>query len=945
VSKFFFTISFFVCANVFAQQYSNSWKDIDYAGDRRTYHMLDIYLPADIKEKYPVVIAIYGSAWFGNNLKESAFQTFGDALLNAGFAVVTPNHRSSHDSIFPAQIHDIKAAIRFIRANAGKYQLDTSFIGITGFSSGGHLAALAGTSGYVKKFTSGNVTLDIEGNVGNYLMYNNNVDAVVDWFGPTDILNMDSCETTSAIDHSSPSAPEAVLIGGPVKENMEKATLANPITYVDRNDPPFLIFHGDADPLVSYCQSVILYEALQEAGVESQLILVKNAQHGAGLFEEKYFKMMTDFFLRHMKRGTIASQTENQKWVGTWTTSPQLVEPQNNPPDPPGLTNNTIRQIVRVSLGGDVLRVRFSNEFSGSPVTINSAHVAVSKGNGVIDKSTDKALSFNGKPDVTMAAGSAVISDPLEFDLTPLTDIAITIYFGNTSRDVTGHPGSRTTSYILAGNNVDKEDFASAVTTDHWYVINTIDVLAPDSAFAVVTLGNSITDGRGSGTNKQNRWPDELAKRLQANPGTKQVAVLNAGIGGNCVLKQCLGPSALSRFERDVLNQNGVRWLIILEGINDIGGSNSIDVADDLIEAYKQMIYHAHSRGIYVYGATLLPMKGSFYFSETREAARQKVNEWIRTGGYFDAVIDLDRALRNPEDTLSLLPEADTGDHLHPNETGHRMIAEAVDLTLFTKTDSLIAEDQSHSIFLESECGAVGSNWQIIEDDNASNGKYVTIRGGLESLNQAPTGDENIITIPFSIDTSGVYYLMARVNCPTYNDDSFWISVDNEDYRMYNGLASNGWEWKLLDSFEFDSGEHIISVSYREDGAGLDKLAVSDLQFLPLGEGEAAINLCDATDIKEQNNYEEKVGFILEQNYPNPFNPTTRISFEISKADKVSLKIYDLLGKEIVTLFEGFKHAGEYSVNFDADKLSSGIYICRLVVGNKIDAKKILLMK
>ncbi|MGK9477007.1 GDSL-type esterase/lipase family protein [Melioribacter sp. OK-6-Me] len=639
----------------------------------------------------------------------------------------------------------------------------------------------------------------------------------------------------------------------------------------------------------------------------------------------------------------INGQTENQKWVGTWTTSPQLVEPQNNPPVPPGLSNNTIRQIVRVSIGGNILRLRLSNEFSKSPITINAVHIAVSKGNGVIDKSTDKSLTFNGKPEVIIPASAAITSDPLEFNLMPLTDLAITIYFGNTPSDITGHPGSRTTSYILTGNNVDKEDFTNAITTDHWYVINTIDVLTSDSAFAVVILGNSITDGRGSGTNKQNRWPDELSKRLQNNQATQHVAVLNAGIGGNRVLKLGLGPTALSRFERDVLNQNGVRWLIILEGINDIGGSNSIEVADDLIEAYKQMIFNAHSKGIYVYGATLLPMKGHSYYSELRESARQKVNDWIRNSGYFDAVIDMDKALRNPEDTLSLLPEADTGDHLHPNETGHRMMAEAVDLSLFTRTEPVTIDTELHSIFLEPECGTGGSNWQIITDNEASNNKYVTIKNGLQSLNQAPSGEDDVITLAFTIDSTGLYYLMARVNCATYNDDSFWIGIDDTDFRMYNGLTSSGWEWKLLDNYQLQKGEHFIKISYREDGAALDKLVLSNVEFFPIGKGDSAINLCSTTDIKDS--FEKNVGFILQQNYPNPFNPRTRITFKINKANEVSLKIYDLLGKEIVTLVEGYKQAGEYAVDFDANKLSSGIYICKLHVGKNTDSKKIVLMK
>ena len=384
------------------------------------------------------------------------------------------------------------------------------------------------------------------------------------------------------------------------------------------------------------------------------------------------------------------SQTKSSdrtgEWVGTWGTSEQLVEPRNLPPEP-GLSNNTIRQVVCVSLGGDSLRVKFSNEFSSKPVEMKSVHIALSKDSSAIDPNTDLALSFNGKPETTIQPGTTVTSDPFHFSIKPRARVAITIYFGNTSPDVTGHPGSRTTSYILSGNHVSAKDFPDAAKTDHWYIINSIDVVGPESAAAVVVLGNSITDGRGSGTNKQDRWPDELAIRLLKNPGTKDVAVLNAGIGGNCVLRGCLGPSALSRFNRDVLNQTKVKWLIILEGINDIGGSRGPEratkVADGLISAYKQMIDSAHAKGIKVYGATMTPFAGSFYDSPDHEKAWEKVNNWIRTSGSFDAVIDLDKAMEDPNNPMNMLPAADSGDHLHPSEKGHKMMAEAVDLKLF----------------------------------------------------------------------------------------------------------------------------------------------------------------------------------------------------------------------------------------------------------------------
>ena len=376
----------------------------------------------------------------------------------------------------------------------------------------------------------------------------------------------------------------------------------------------------------------------------------------------------------------------DEEWVGIWSTAPQLVEPHNMPPEP-GLSHNSLRQVVRVSLGGDSLRVRFSNEFGSSPVTMDAVHIAVSAGSGAIDPNTHQALRFDGEPVVTIEPGAVIMSDPFRFVLEPRSDVAITIHFGDTSPDVTGHPGSRTTSYLLTGNKVSAVDFSDAVQTDHWYIINGIDVVASESAAAVVVLGNSITDGRGSGTNKQNRWTDELARRLQESHDTRNVAVLNMGIGGNCVLRNCLGPAALSRFERDVIGQTKVRWLIIFEGINDIGQAQGTEgsalVAASLITAYEQMIDSAHARGIRVYGATLLPFGDSFYDSPDHESARNKVNEWIRSSGRFDAVIDLDAALRDPENPLHLLPAADTGDHLHPNETGHRMMAEAVDLMLF----------------------------------------------------------------------------------------------------------------------------------------------------------------------------------------------------------------------------------------------------------------------
>ena len=384
--------------------------------------------------------------------------------------------------------------------------------------------------------------------------------------------------------------------------------------------------------------------------------------------------------------GTKSLSDKNSAWVGTWSTAPQLVEPHNMPPAP-GLTDNTIRQIVRVSVGGEEVRLRFSNAFSKSPVEMKLAAIAQVSEGGSIDVSSQKLLKFNKNESVKMTPGGEVFSDPFKFNLKPGSLVAITIHFGKTSPDVTGHPGSRTTSFILPGNNIASADFSGSVKTDHWYVIQSMDVKASKSSKAVAVLGNSITDGRGSGINKQNRWPDILSARLLANEATKNIGVLNLGIGGNCVVRGGLGPTALERFDRDILSQNNVRWLIILEGINDIGSIKTDEQADkiakELIRAYDEMITKAHAKGILVYGATILPFAKSFYDTPQRQKARDAVNEWIRNSGKFDAVIDFDKIMRNPYDVITILPDMHDGDFLHPNEAGYRRMGENVDLELF----------------------------------------------------------------------------------------------------------------------------------------------------------------------------------------------------------------------------------------------------------------------
>ena len=274
-----------------APQTNPTFKDVNYAGDKMEAHNMDIYLPDKKLDKYKVVVAIYGSAWFSNNMKAMTFMSLGKPLLDAGFAVVCINHRSSGDAKYPAQIQDVKGALRFIRANADKYKLDTSFVGITGFSSGGHLAAMAGVTNGMKQRTVGNTTIDIEGTVGGNLSFSSNVDAVVDWFGPVDMARMAECKSVNG-----PQSPEAALIGGAPVDNPDLVALISPITYVTDKCPKFLVFHGEADNVVPHCQGVYFSEVLKKAGRLQQFVSVPDGQHGPVTFNENTFKIMTDFF-------------------------------------------------------------------------------------------------------------------------------------------------------------------------------------------------------------------------------------------------------------------------------------------------------------------------------------------------------------------------------------------------------------------------------------------------------------------------------------------------------------------------------------------------------------------------------------------------------------------------------------------------------------------------
>jgi len=377
-------------------------------------------------------------------------------------------------------------------------------------------------------------------------------------------------------------------------------------------------------------------------------------------------------------------------WVGTWATAPVA---ETAVKDLKPLAGSTLRQVVHVSVGGTRLRLRLSNAFGTTPLVVHGVHVALATGSGAIRPESDQALRFGGQTSVTVPAGAVWVSDPLDFPVAPQSDLALSLFLQTVPATLTVHGGARTTSYQLAGDALAAPTVpADAARYTRWYFINGIDVLAgaPDAA-AIVLLGDSITDGYGTTTDKNNRWPDELVRRLQTRADTARLGVLNLGIGGNRLLRDGLGPNALARMDRDVLTQNGAKWLVVFEGINDIGTrldarkrGGEFASAADLIAALEQIAARAHARGLRVYGATITPYAGAgFYWSEDGEADRQTVNAWIRRSVSFDAVIDFDAALRDPQHPEHLDAAYDSGDHLHPSVAGYKHLAEAVDLSLF----------------------------------------------------------------------------------------------------------------------------------------------------------------------------------------------------------------------------------------------------------------------
>lgn len=381
----------------------------------------------------------------------------------------------------------------------------------------------------------------------------------------------------------------------------------------------------------------------------------------------------------------ISITSRAQNWVGTWAASPMAGSPSVAEGISFGSKDLTVREVVRGSLGGKKIRVSLTNEFGKSPLIVSSVHLQRHGAADSIIPGSDRAVRFSGSSSVTIPPGQFATSDPLDLDLPDTTDLVVSICVPQQEiESATVHALSLATSYVAFGDQTSATSLTSPTSVAHWYFLKDVQIDAPKNAFAVVTLGDSITDGAHSTVDANRRWPDDLATRLLADKKTRNVTVLNEGISGNRLLKEVTGPSALDRLDRDVLNAPGAKYVILLEGINDIGRTTMPRKPDDpvttaqILDGYRQIIQRVHAKGLKIIGATLTPYLGATYSSPEGEQMRQALNAFILQPGNFDGVIDFDKATRDPQHPGQFLPAFNDGDHLHPNDAGYSAMANAI---------------------------------------------------------------------------------------------------------------------------------------------------------------------------------------------------------------------------------------------------------------------------
>jgi lysophospholipase L1-like esterase len=405
----------------------------------------------------------------------------------------------------------------------------------------------------------------------------------------------------------------------------------------------------------------------------------------------RLFLLFPLLFLCSLTTAPLSAATADH-WVGTWAASPMAAKNPTAKFGAPGTDGTTLREIVHISIGGPAVRAIFTNEFGLDPLTIGAAQIALSSEASAITPASTVSLTFNGKPSITIPPGALVVSDPVAFKAAPASNLAVSIFLPDQPvNQLTFHPFADQTNYLVPGNAVTAASLDSPQTFFTWDFLKGIDVSSDEKGASIVTFGDSITDGAHSTRDANARWPDILARRLLTDKKTAHLGVLNEGIGGNRILHDTTGPSALARFDRDVLAQTGVKYLIIMESINDIGHATDpakpydVVTAEDLIAGLTQLAVRAHTHGIRVYGATLTPFVGAKYQSDAGEEMRQAINQWTRTTNQFDGVIDFDKVTTDPTHPGMFLVLDDSGDHLHPGDAGYKAMGESIDLNLFTK--------------------------------------------------------------------------------------------------------------------------------------------------------------------------------------------------------------------------------------------------------------------